>query len=646
MSEHRTRQYRGALGVVARVIAVGLALYALFFTLGGPYYFQWGFHEIQYTSSFMGFMLTLVFLLVPARKDAPRDKLPWYDVLLIIGSLVGSLYITIKYYALTGELASRIWATPLEIVFGAVTVIAVAEAVRRTIGLPMVIIAGVFFFYPRYASFLPGLLGAQNYSWPRLMAYYYFFEEGIFGRVAVIAAEIIMLFMVFAAFLEATGASKSFTDLASALVGRVRGGPAKAAVVGSALVGTLTGSPAANVGLTGVITIPLMKRAGYPAYFAGAVEAVASTGGALMPPVMGAVAFIMADLTGIGYGRIVTAAIIPAVLYFLALFFQVDFRAAKLGLAGLPKAELPSLGKVLKEGWQYFIPILLLLYVLMVLRYRPETAVLYSLAAVIVVSLFRRETRLTPRKVLGALESGSRMLVTVAPICTLIGIVVGSLSASGLGIKLGNIILDASGGNLVFLVLLAGVSCYILGMGVASIVSYIILALVVAPVMVQAGTPLLVAHMFIFYMGLSTFITPPNAGAVFQAMAIARAGANVWNTGYAAMRLGIVTYLVPFIFFFSPAFLLIGSPAEVAVAAVTGVIAVIVLAAGIEGYLFTKARWWQRILFLCGGILLFVPGLMTDIIGAAVLLVPVVTQWLSGRVARSLVKANGGRSPQ
>lgn len=628
----RYRRYRGALEYVTKGLAIAIVLYAIVYVLVVP---RIGvvLYKTVYVASFVGLMSALVFLRIPATRNAPRDRLPWYDLLLIVANLAGAYYVAINFERFS-VIEGRAWASPIDMVLFLATAITIFEAVRRTVGFSLIILALAFLLHANFAYLLPGLLGGPKYSLARISAYLYLMDGGMFGMIAYIAATIIVVFMTFGSFLQQTGAGKFFTDSSLAVVGHMRGGPAKVAVIASAFFGTISGSPMANVGTTGVVTIPLMKSLGYKASFAGAVEAVASTGGAIMPPVMGAVAFIMADMTGAGYAAVAIAAIVPAVLYFLALFFQVDFEAAKGGLTGLPRAELPSLSKTLKEGWQFMIPLLILALLMMVLQYEPLESALYALGAVIVVSFLRKETRLTPVKLAASMEGGAEGLLSVLPICALAGVMMGTLELTGLAINIATLLKDISGGNLLILVIMAGVACYMMGMGISVIISYIVLAIVVAPAMVQLGVPVLVAHMFIFYMGCSTFITPPNAGAVFLASAIARAG--LWETGWRAMRLGIVTYLVPFVIVYNPALILEGPPLEIVLAVATSMIGVYALAAGIEGYLLTRTKWWQTVLLLAGGTLLFIPGWATDVIGAVIVGVIVLSQRARVRQTRRL----------
>lgn len=621
------RQYQGPLGLVTRVIAMALPVYGILYVLDFFQRINIPLYSGAHNAFFLAFVLTLIFLRVPANRLAPRDRLPWYDLLLLAGSLVVTLYMGFNYEALL--IYGGAWATPFQQVLGIVAIAILFEALRRTIGWPMVIIALAFFLYAKFAYLMPGILNGPEFSVSRVIAYTYLSTEGIFGKVLEIGATIILIFITFGAFLQQCGGAKFFFDLAFSLMGHVRGGPAKVSVFASALFGTMTGSPVANVGVTGSITIPLMKRVGYAPHFAAAVESVASTGGALMPPVMGAVAFLIADFTRVGYGQVALAALIPAILYFLSVYLQVDLEAGREGLKGLPREQLPTLTATLGQGWFYLLPLGLLVVLLMVLRYDPLVSALYSLALLIVVSFFRPETRLTLTKLGRALEDSAYGVTEVGALTAVAGIITAAVAITGLGVNLSAFLVSLSGGSLALLAILTGITCYILGMGISSIAAYILLAVLVAPAMAEAGLPVLVAHFFIFYMGLSTFITPPHCSGVFVAAGIA--GSEPFKTAFRAMRLGVVCYLVPFIIVFNPALMLVGAAREIALATVTAVVGVVALSVGIEGFIRRIMAWWERLPWLAGGLLLMVPGWGTDLPGLAFLAAGAAIYWWRSR---------------
>jgi TRAP transporter 4TM/12TM fusion protein len=586
--------------------------------LFGVYFFG-----IQFNAVFMGGMLVTAFLLCPARKAEQVNRLPWYDILLILASLVSTIYIVVTAYELA--VFKRLLATPLETGLGVIILVLVAEAMRRTVGWPMIIIMSVFILYAKFSYLLPGILTAFPQPWTRLMAEVYVSPSGVFGAITTLASSIIISFIVFGALFIKAGGGEVFLNLALSLTGGIRGGPAKAAIVGSAMFGTLSGSPAANVAVTGTITIPLMKKTGYSPVFAGAVEAVASTGGMIMPPVMGATAFLMATLLGVTYVTVALAAAIPALLYFIALFVQTDLRAAKDGLRSIPRSELPSFWATMKEGWEFALPFLALVLFLFGLKYPPAIAATYGIVVLIVVTPFRKRTRLNWVRLFDSLVESTRSMLYVAPVIAASGVILSVLGTTGLGPKLASSLVTIAGGNVLALFLLAGVACYFVGAGVVMIVTYILLAVLVAPALQLVGVPLMVSHFFIFYMGLTMFITPPYAPSAFVASAIS--GASPYRTGFQAMRLGIVTFIVPFILAYNPALIMIGTPYEIILAAVTAIIGVIALSIGIEGYLFSRANWLQRILALGAGLTMMAPGLETDVIGVGLLAVVILWQW-------------------
>jgi TRAP transporter 4TM/12TM fusion protein len=601
----RRRRLSGPVEWVARLIAIALPVYSFLYIMNLLTPMGLFIYSGTHNAIFLAAVLTLVFLLVPATKSASRKRVPWYDFLLIGMSLSGVVYIAITYEALL--LAGGVRITPMQQVLALFTIIGVMEAVRRTVGWVMIVIVLFFLLHAKFTHLFPGILYGPQFSSARVLNYLYLSNQGIFGMVLGIATTIIVSFMIFGAFLDASGAGNTFIKLALALLGHVRGGAAKVAVLGSALFGTVTGSPIAEIGVVGSFTIPLMKRIGYSPVFAGAAEAAAACGGVIDPPVMGAVAFVMADFTGIGYGTIAVAAILPAILYYLSLFFQLDLRAAATGLVGLPKAELPKVKEALKESWLLGVPLAVLVVWMMVLDKDPTISVFIALGSLILLTMLSVRNRLTLAKIIRSLEHAGTSMIDITPICALAGVIVGSITLTGLGINLSSLLVTLSGGSLLVLSILTAVAIYIMGMGVAAIASYILMAVLVAPAMVQMGVPVLVAHFFIFYVGVSMFITPPYAPAAYVAAAMA--GANPMRVGYQAMRLAIVAYLVPFVSIFQPALLLQGTPVEVGIAAVTATLAVYALSVGFEGFCLISLSWMERMIWLAGGFLLFIPSI-------------------------------------
>jgi TRAP transporter 4TM/12TM fusion protein len=624
------REYKGPMAWFVRGFSAMVVLYAVFFATNiCGRYLNTVFVDPAYLGLFLFSVLTLVFLLFPATKKAPRDRLPWYDLLLILISLAPTLHeFLIARDLLEGV---KLGATILDQVFFIVLLVVLLEAIRRTTGWAVmgVIIVGLAYAY--FAFLLPGLWGAPRFSLQNLAEYMYLYPSGIFGMILGIAGTIIILYVTFGAFLVASGVGKLLVNCALAVAGKYRGGPAKVTIVGSALFGMMSGSPTASVGTIGAITIPMMKNLGYKPYFAGAVESVVATGSVLTPPVMGSIAFIMADLTGLGYGAVCLAAILPCILYYLCLFFQIDFEAAKLGLAGMPPEQIPSLKNELKKSWQLLLPVIVLI-VLLMMDFPTLEAPLYAVLAVILVSWFRKETRLGFRKILDALASGTNGVLMIAPVMAAIGVIFGALTLTGLSINLSRLIRDVAGNNLWLLAILVWVFMYIAGMGVGEQITYIAMALIVGTAFVDLGVPVLAAHMFIFIAGLSMFITPPNCPAVFVASAIA--GSGMWRTAFQAMKLGITAFLIPFPLLYNPTLILYGKPGEIILTFIACAIAVYFIGAGIEGYMFRRATLWQRILFIVGGLVLFFPSWQTDVAAAPVLFVPALAQFISWRKAK------------
>jgi TRAP transporter 4TM/12TM fusion protein len=624
------RNLTGPLRQVARIIAILLPIYSFLFIMDLFSPFGIFIYSGTHNAIFLVAVLVLVFLLVPASRSAPRNRVPWYDLVLIAVALIGNIYIAVNYESIITTGGQAI--TTAHIVLGLVTIVVLLEAIRRTLGWPMIVIAGAFLIHAKLTYLFPGMLAGPHFSWARVMNYIYLSNQGIYGMILNITSTMIIAFITFGGFLLVSGVGEVFLNTALALLGHVRGGGGKVAVVGSALLGTLTGSPMAEIGVVGTITIPLMKRIGYSPVFAGAVEATAACGGVIMPPVMGAVAFVMADFTGIGYGRICLAAIVPAILYYLSLFFQLDLRAASTGLKGLPKAELPTLKKALGNyNWILFLPLAFMIFLMMVLLWDPMTSVYCATGLLILICLVRRRDRLNITKILKALESSSVGMIEITPITAVAGIIVGSITLTGLGLNLSSFLVSLAGGNLLVLSLLTGAAIYIMGMGVSAIATYILMAVLVVPAMTQLGVSPLVAHFFVFYVGVSMFITPPFAPAAYMAGTLA--GADPFKVGYAAMRLAIVAYLVPFISIFQPALLGVGSFWEVAIAIATSVVAVYALSVGFEGYCLTRVRLPERAAWLVAGFLLFVPSTILAIPGTALFLMLAVGQWYKRKLS-------------
>lgn len=602
----------GARSVVTKTISLIIPLTAIFYITNG---FEWmGFHvsTVGYASFILGLVLTLAFLTYPARKGMSREGVAWYDLLLIVMSLSSTLYIVFFPDRRDEALLSGT-ATKVCIVASFILVIAILEATRRMVNTVMAIIAALFVLHLFIGPHLPGIFSTFPFSLERVTTLFYFSTNGIFGLPVTVAFTIIAAFLLLGSFFENSGAGRFITDLAFAVTGHWAGGPAKAAVIGSSLLGTMTGATVANIVTTGTITIPLMKKNGFSPNMAGAVECCASNGGQIMPPVMGITAFLIAEILGMPYSHVCLAAIFPALLYYLALFVQIHFHSLKTGLRGLPRQDLPSVKAVFKEGWFYLIPIFVLIYCLAGLHLPVQHCGLYSALSAVVVAIIdferRKETRKNLREWISwfsrGLEGTSRSLLVPAVACAAAGLIIGSIDTSGFGFRLSNVLVKASGGNLFFLLVLTAVASFILGMGMTSIPCYLILVILVAPAMVKSGVVPMAAHLFVFYWGIMSFITPPVAVGAYVAAGIAKG--EPMRTGYIAMRLAFVSYVVPFVFVYNPGLLLAGSWNSVVWSVITASIGVIAIAIAFEGFLYVRLKWIERAAFFLGGLMTFVP---------------------------------------
>lgn len=586
-----------------------------------------------FLASILMVALVFVFILYRARKKDKGSRIPWYDYLFIAASLVSMGYIVLNYDAVFNQLAVGL-ATPLQSAMFILATVAILEGTRRTVGLPMTVLSLVFLLQVFFSTYLPGLLQGGRYSLSRVACELFLTKDGIFGAPIQVVATIVIAFLIFGKFLETSGASETFIRLPMAFLGRVRGGPAKVAVGASALMSMLSGSAIANVASIGTITIPLMKKNGYDKDFAGAVESVASTGGALTPPVMGGAVFLMSEWLGIPYITLCFYAVFPAILYYLNVFMVVDFEAARKGLKGLERETLPSVRGILKVGWIHFLPIVLLVYLLAVLRFSPEIAALYSVALLIIISMLNKETFPTPRKLVNALDGSFKQSLMVIMAVASAGIVVGSLGVTGLALKLGAAFIQLSGGNLAIMLILAAIAAFIMGMGMHAVVIYIILAVTLAPSLIIAGVPDVAAHFFVFLTSMLSLITPPVALAVFAAVAIS--GGSIMKTGFHATRLGIVLFILPFWFVYRPSILMLGTPLEIIISVLTAITAIVALSAGTMGYGLSRLKWPERAILIIGALLLIAPQPWSDIAGFSLIGLMAIWHIFSTRRQKSL----------
>jgi TRAP transporter 4TM/12TM fusion protein len=546
---------------------------------------------------------TLVFLTHPLEKDS--DTLAWFDAVAILFIFVSSGYIVL--YAGTLIFA---WgdATPLQMILGIGLTLCLLEATRRTINwiLPLIIL--IFFFYTAYSNYFPSFLRSTGFSYPRTVGWMYLSAEGIWGTIVGVVADVVSGFVIFGAFLKVSGASDFFIRLAMSVAGKVRGGPAKVAVVASAFMGMVSGSVVANVVTIGSVTIPLMKENGYTKEFAGSVESCSSTAGMFTPPVMGATAFLIAEFLNISYWTVCLAAAIPALIYYIVLFCQVDLEALKLGLSGLPKEKVPSLSATLRGGWQFFVPIGVLLVLLGWLDYSPQRAVMFSIVSLLVVSFFNKKTRFNSRNLFSAMESSAKGMLSITPLCAAIGIILGSLMLTGAGINLSSGLLSLSGGNTFFLLLLSAIASLILGMGMTAVTCYILTVALMGPALIKLGIEPIAAHMFLFYYGTISFITPPVSVGAYVAAGIA--GGNPWQTGLRACLLGSAAFVVPWSFAYHPQLLLIGSIGRILYESALCTLGALFLAPAIVGFLWvsqSRIRMWERLLLGVSSVILIGP---------------------------------------
>lgn len=579
-------------------------------------------------SVFIACILFLAYLLYPAKKNAPKNtnKVPWYDLLLAVASSASFLYMALNYKQLVSQAGSY---TQTDVAIAIIAILLLMEACRRVVGLPILIVVSCFIAYAYFGAYIPGYFSHRGFTVQRIATHLYFTTEGVIGTPLAVCSTFIFLFILFGAFLERTGIGQFFIDIANSLAGKATGGPAKVAVIASALQGTITGSSVANTVSSGSFTIPMMKKMGYRPEFAAAVEAAASTGGQIMPPIMGAAAFLMSEMTGIPYSNIIIAAIIPAFLYFTGIMIMVHLEAKRYGLKGLPAEEIPNFFKLMLGYWYLLIP-LVVLVTMMMTGYTPARAALVAIVLAVVVSMFRKETRMNFHTFLGALEAGARNIIGVGVACAVAGMIVGTVTLTGIGLKLANGLLSLSGGNILLALFFTMIASIVLGMGVPTTANYVIMATITAPIVLQLGVDLLPAHMFVFYFGIVADITPPVALAAYAGSAIARS--NPLKTGVQATKLAIAAFIIPYIFALNPSLLLLGSePLDIILVTITALIGMTGVAAATEGYLFAKMNPIVRIISLVGGLMLIVPGLQTDIGGLALVICAAAIQKITSK---------------
>ncbi|MDR1873483.1 MAG: TRAP transporter permease [Synergistaceae bacterium] len=582
---------------------------------------------LVHRSLHVAMILVLGFVMYPFSKKSSYKKVTWCDWVLIALSIIVPLYIQGDYMGVISR-AGR--ANTPDLVIATLLVLLVLEGARRMTGWALPILSLIFITYGLFGRSLPGMFTHRGYTWIQLSNHFFANTEGIYGSSVSVAASYIYLFILFGAVMGKSGMGAFFNDIAMALAGHTKGGPAKVSVIASGFLGSINGSAVANVVTTGAFTIPLMKKTGYSKEFAGAVEASASVGGQLLPPVMGAAAFIMAEILSIPYSVIIVHAAIPALLYYLGIIIQVQLRAGKMNLVGLSKAQLPRASAVLRDKGHLLLPIILLVYLLLF----SGTTVVYSavltIVATVIISSLRESTRMSFKDICDAFAEGAKATVPVAMACACVGIVIGVVSKTGFGLTMANTIVALGSQSLFFTLVFTMITCMILGMGVPSIPAYIITATIAAPALEKLGIPRIAAHMFAFYFAMFANLTPPVALAAFAAAGLS--GGDPMKTGFASVKLAIAGFIVPYMFIYSPQLLLIDTPfLEGVRVAVGACIGVFMIAAAVEGYLFTEMHWATRLLAAVGALCLIDSEIHTDMIGVVILVVLVLLQRFLGK---------------
>lgn len=612
------REPEGWLRKFLLLMIIGITIfqfYVILFTAMDPF---------LHNSIFITFMLAITFLVFSFNGTKKGNKVPIYDIMisfLLIG--IGVFMITYSERFLTRwPLADPL--TMMEIILGSIMLLIVFEVTRRTLGFGMLVIVSVLVLYAFFGHLIPGAFGHEQYNLMQFVDQMVYTVNGVYGSIASVAATFVFFFVLFGNLFNASGGGNFFYALSKALTGRVAGGPAKVAVISSGLYGSISGSPTADVATTGSFTIPSMKKVGYSPVYAGAIEATAATGGSILPPVMGSAAFLMAEMTGISYSAIAMAALIPGLLYYLAIFCQVHFQAKKLKMAGYEDENIPTVKSVMKEMGQFTIPILVLI-IFLERGFTPVLGAIAASVATIIVSYFKKDTRLTPKKLFQTMIETTTRISPLVAVCAAAGVVAGIIQVTGLGGKFSSLIHAASGGSIFMTMLVTMCVCIIFGMGMPTPAAYVLTAVLAAPIMIEVGIDLMQAHLFILYYACLSAITPPVAVAAYAAAAIANA--NPMKIGFLACRLGVIAFIIPYMFVYDPSLLLIGSTGTITTAVITAIIGVISLAAGLEGWFGKPLKKWEQFIVVISGILLIYPNILVSIIGligVGILLIPKV----------------------
>ncbi len=607
--ESNKREMSGLWGYIINGICVLFAAFQLYTATFGilDAHLQRAIH--------LTFGFLLIFLLYPTRQSWSKTKMNPIDVLFALAGACSAMYIVYNYNELVLRAGMN---TETDFIVALIGTVLVFEAARRVVGWPMIIVALVFLLYAFFGPYVPGIMAHRGVGLEEMFDHLFFTTEGIFGTPMGVSSTFIYLFILFGAYLEATGLGKFFIDLANAIAGWAAGGPAKVAVLSSGLMGTVSGSSVGNVAGTGSFTIPMMKKLGYRPAFAGAVEAAASTGGQLMPPVMGAAAFLMAEFVGVPYFDVVKAAVIPAMLYYIGVWLGVHYEAKKFGLKGTPRDQLPKFKDLFLEKGHLAIPLIVIIY-LLVSGYTPMRAALAAIALSIICACLRKSTRISFKQVIQGLIDGSKGVLGVLIACATAGIIIGVVTKTGVGLKVATALLDLAGGKLLPAMFFTMITSLILGMGVPTTANYVITSTIAAPALIQMQVPVLAAHMFAFYFGIVADVTPPVALAAYAGAGIA--GANPMRCGVIAAKLAIAAFIVPYIFVLAPELLMINATAfTITYSALTAIIGMWGVSMSMIGFCQNLLNLPQRLAFLVGGICMIIPGTLTDGIGIALII--------------------------
>ncbi len=624
----RKVKYKGNYGLFVTFFAAFTGFYHLYTAYFGPPF------AILFRNIHWMMAAVLIFFLFPAHKKSPKDRPEIWDWLCIIISVVLGFYLWLGWDVIAGRAGAPLTA---DIILGGLLTVIVIDAARRTVGWPMVVVSVLFLIYAYFGRSMPGLFMHRGYSLARIFPYLYLTDAGIFGIPLGVSSRFILLFVIFGSFLDRSGAGIFFRDLSLSMTGKYVGGPAKAAVVFSAFIGSITGSSTANVATTGTFTIPLMKKLGYDPAFAAGVETNASAGGQILPPVMGAAAFVMAEFLERPYRDIMIAAAFPAFMYFATSYFMIHYEALKKGLVGLPSEEIPSFKETFKNGFYYFTPLVLLIFMLFT-GFSAARSVFWAILLTIPLSWLKKESRMYLKDIYFTMAEGVVKALEVVAACAAAGIIIGMVTMTGLGLKFSTIIEQLSGGELWVALPITMVASLFLGMGVPTTAKYIILATLVAPALVAMGSPMLPAHLFILYFGVDADVTPPVGLAAYAAAGIA--GANPLRTGLQAFTIGLTAYIVPFIFIYSPAYLLDASLYQLAYVLPTAVLGCAVLGAAVRGYFLRPMPIWQRVIAGIGSVLLMDSTILLDFVGLAAIVLIIFIEVKANRQKKEVLQVS------